>query len=142
MTASEVLVPSAFGVLMVAAAAHRADGVGLWVAAAALAAVLIGCRLRPAAAAAVVLTVATVVLAEPTPMYAVLAGLGACAYLVTRHGAVTLPTTLGAVGFAALASLAVAVPLRLPWLPLAAPLALLGGYLLAVRPYLAPKPDR
>jgi hypothetical protein len=68
-------------------------------------------------------------------MHTVLAGLAATAYLVLRHSTATVPTMLFAVGFAGAVALAVAVPVYLPWLPLIAPLALLAGYLLALRPF-------
>ena len=142
MTAGSVklLLPSAFGVLMVAAAAHRAEGSALAVAAAAVAlvAVLAARWLRPAATVAVLLTMLTVVIADAAPMYTALAGLAATAYLVLRHGAgrATAPTMLAAVGFAAVGTVAVALPVQVPWLPLAAPLALLAGYLLSLTPFL------
>lgn len=134
----KLLLPSAFGVLMVGAAAHRADPTALIVAAAALVAVLIAAWLRPAATVAVILTVVTVVLGDPAPMYTALAGLAATAYLVLRHGAgrISTPTTFAAVGFAAAATVAVEVPVEVPWLPLAAPLVLLAGYLLSLGPLL------
>ena len=136
----KLLLPSAFGVLMVGAAAYRADTFVLLVAAAALGAVLVGWWWRPAATVAVFLTVITVTLAEPAPMYTALAGLSATAYLVLRHGAgrMTAPTAFAAAGFTAVATVAVAVPVQVPWLPLAAPLVLLAGYLLALKPFLAP----
>ena len=134
----KLLLPSAFGVLMVAAAAHRAEGSALAVAAVALAAVLAALWLRPAATVAVLLTMLTVVIADAAPMYTALAGLAATAYLVLRHGAgrATAPTMLAAVGFAAVGTVAVALPVQVPWLPLAAPLALLAGYLLSLKPFL------
>ncbi len=143
MTAQSVkaLLPSAFGVLMVAAAAHRADGSALTVAAAvaALVAVLAAGWLRQAATVAVLLTMLTVVVADTAPLYTALAGLAGTAYLVLRHsaGRATAPTMLAAVGFAAVGTIAVALPVQMPWLPLAAPLALLAGYLLSLRPFLA-----
>ncbi|MCH9736326.1 MAG: hypothetical protein K0U78_17530 [Actinomycetia bacterium] len=124
---------------MVAAVGHRAGPPALIVAAAALAAVLVSGWLRPAATVAVLLTVFSVVLAEPEPMYTALAGLAATVYLVLRHGTggVTAPTMFAAVGFAAVVTVAVALPVQVPWLPLAAPLVALAGYLLAIRPFLA-----
>ncbi len=135
----KLLLPSAFGVLMVAAAAHRAEGSALAVATVALVAVLAAGWLRPAATVAVLLTMLTVVIADAAPMYAALAGLAGTAYLVLRHGAgrATAPTMLAAVGFAAVGTVAVALPVQVPWLPLAAPLALLAGYLLSLTPFLA-----
>lgn len=133
------LLPSAFGVLMVGAAAQRAAGTALIVAGAALVAVLAAVWLRPMATAAVLLAVLTVVLAAPAPVYTALAGLAATAYLVLRHGtgSVTAPTMIAAVAFAIVATVTVVLPVEVPWLPLAAPLALLAGYLLALKPFLA-----
>ncbi len=136
---AKLLLPTAFGVLMVGAAGHRASPPALILTAAALAAVLVAGWLRPAATVAVLLTVFTVVLADPAPMYTALAGLAATAYLVLRHGTggATAPTMFAAVGFAAVVTVAVAVPVQVPWLPLAAPLVVLAGYLLSLRPFLA-----
>ncbi|WP_335333906.1 hypothetical protein [Mycobacterium kyogaense] len=77
------------------------------------------------------------VLADTPPLASALSGLAATAYLVTRHDAATVPTMSCAVGFAATAALVLAVPVELPWIPLAAPLVLLAAYLLAVRPFVA-----
>lgn len=132
----KALLPLVFGVVMVGAAARTGDGWALAAAAAALAAVAGGIWWRPAAGVAVGLTMLTVVLAAPAPLDTTLAGLAATAYLVTRHDAATVPTMTAAVGFATVTALVVAVPVEMPWLPLAAPLMLLAGYLLAVRPYL------
>ena len=135
---AQLLLPSAFGVLMVGAAAQGAGPPALVVATAALVAVLVAGRWRPAATVAVLLSVITVVLADPAPMYTALAGLAATAYLVLRHGTnlATVPTMFAAVGFAAVLTIAVAIPVQVPWLPLAAPLVLLAGYLLSLKPFL------
>lgn len=132
------LLPGAFGVLMVAAAAHGADRRALVVAGAALVAVLAAGWLRPIASVAVLLTVLTVVLADPGPMYAALAGLSGAAYLVLRHGdgAAGAPSMIAAVGFAVVGTVAIAVPVAVPWLPMAAPLVLLAAHLLALKPLL------
>ncbi|MDZ4265251.1 MAG: hypothetical protein U1D00_06055 [Mycobacterium sp.] len=132
----KLLLPSAFGVLMVGAGAYRADGAALIPAAAALIAVLIAGWWRPAAIVAVLLTVLTIVLADPAPLYTALAGLAATAYLILRHGDPTRPTMLFAVAFATTAAVAVVTPVSVAWLPLAAPLVLLAGYLLALKPFL------
>lgn len=136
---SNMLLPWAFGVLMLGAAAHRAHGAELWLPALGVLAVVVGSWVRAAATAAVLLAVALAVIADPTPMFTALAGLAAAAYLVTREGriAVTTPTVLGAVAFTAGATVAVALPVDVVWLPLAAPLVLLAAYLLALRPFLA-----
>lgn len=139
MSVVEVLLANVFGVLMVGAASYGADGAALGVAAAALLAVLVGAWLRSAATGAALLTVLTLVLADPAPLYAALAGLAATAYLVLRHGAggVSAPTMFFAVGCTALITVAVVLPIHVRWLPLAAPLVLLTAYLLVLRPFLA-----
>jgi hypothetical protein len=47
------------------------------------------------------------------------------------------PTVVGAVGFSFAGLVATSFPLQLPWLPLAAPLAVLAIYVLATRPFLS-----
>ncbi|MGD9621660.1 MAG: hypothetical protein AB7G47_15635 [Mycolicibacterium sp.] len=135
---TKTLLPSAFGVLMVGAAAHRADPPALVVAVAALIAVLMAGWVRTAATLAVVLTLGTVVFADPAPMYTVLAGLAATGFLTLVHsaGRAAATTMLAAAGFAALATVMVVIPLHVPWLPMLAPLAVLAGYLLALSPIL------
>jgi hypothetical protein len=129
------LLPLAFGVFMVGAAAYRADTAATIAAAGALGAVVLSVWVRQAATVAVLLALVTVVLAEPAPMHTVLAGLAAASYLVLRHTDPTVPTMLFTVGFAGAAAVVVALPVHVPWLPLVAPLALLAGYLLALRPF-------
>ncbi|BBY18421.1 hypothetical protein [Mycolicibacterium litorale] len=133
----KALAPTVFGVLMVAAVGYRADGPALLAAVAALTAVGVSVWWRPAATVAVLLTVGTAVLDADAPMATALAGLAAAAYLVLRHGEgrATPPTMVGAVAFALAATAAVVVPVDVAWLPLAAPLALLAGYVLALRPF-------
>ncbi|OBG67230.1 hypothetical protein A9X05_11465 [Mycobacterium sp. E3298] len=135
----------AFGLLMVGLAADGSHGpaVAAWVAA--LIAVAGGAVYRPAATLAVLLVVATIALSDPPLVFVALSGLCAAAYLVCRHaagasaGAVlgSWPTVVGAVGFTFAGLVATAFPLQLPWLPLAAPLAALAVYVLAVRPFLS-----
>lgn len=134
MTA-KLLPATAFGLTMVAAAAYRVHGHGAVAAAAALAAVVVSVCWRPAATVAVLLAVLTIVLSDGAPMHTLLAGLAAAVYLVLRHTKPTAPTAFFAVGFAAAAAVVVALPVQLPWLPLVAPLALLAGYLLALKPF-------
>ncbi|MBB2769762.1 hypothetical protein [Mycolicibacterium monacense] len=137
----KALLPSVFGVLMVAAVGYRADGPALVTAVAALVAVTVSVWWRPAAVVAVVLTVSAVVLAPSAPMSTALAGLAAAAYLVLRHNdrhgeaRATPPTMVAAVAFALTATAVVALPVDIPWLPLAAPVALLVGYVLTLRPF-------
>ncbi|OAN36071.1 hypothetical protein [Mycolicibacterium iranicum] len=133
---TRTLLPQAFGILMVGAAAYRAEGPSLVIAAVAVVAVVVSVWWRPAATAAVLLVVATVVVADSAPMHTLLAGLAAAVYLVLRHTDPTVPTMAFAVGFAGAVAVAVALPVQVPWLPLAAPLALLGAFLLVLRPFL------
>jgi hypothetical protein len=135
---ARLLLPLAFGVFMVGAAAYRADTAALVSAGTALGAVALSVWVRPAATLAVLLAVVTVVLADPAPMHTVLTGLAAAAYLVLRHTDPTLTTMAFAVGFAAAAAVVVALPVHVPWLPLIAPLALLAGYLLSLKPFVGP----
>ncbi len=135
----------AFALLMVGLAADGSHGlaVGAW--AAALVAVVAGTAFRPAATLAVLLSAATIVLSDPPVVYVALSGLCAAAYLVCRHavgasaGVVigSRPTAVGAIGFTVAGWVAASFPLQLPWLPLAAPLAALAVYVLAVRPFLS-----
>ncbi|PXX13027.1 hypothetical protein [Mycolicibacterium moriokaense] len=131
-------VSTAFGLVMVASAAVQADRPGVIAAVAATAAVLAGSVFRPAATIAVLLTVSVIVLADVPPLLTATSGLCAAAYLVLRHtAAVTAPTVVGAVGFTAAGLAAAALPIQLPWVPLAAPLAVLLLYVLVTRPFWA-----
>ncbi len=131
----------AFGLLMVAAAGIGVRaGLGFVAVALAALAVLAGIVWRPIATLAVLLTVAVLVLTEPPPMLSAVSGLAATAYLVFRYasaGVVTVsPTTMVAAVSFTLVGLATTVfPLRLPWLPLLAPLGVLGIFVLATRPF-------
>lgn len=133
----KALLPTVFGVVMVAAVAYRADGAALLAAVTALAAVGVSVWWRPAATVAVLCTVLAATLDATAPMATAVAGLAAAAYLVLRHGdgRATPPTTVGAVGFALAAAATVVFPVDVAWLPLAAPLALLAVYVLALRPF-------
>lgn len=129
---------TAFGFVMVAAAALAADGPALAAAVLAASVVLVGNVFRPAATLAVLIDVAVIVLADAPPMLAALSGLCAAAYLVLRHTATaTAPTVLGAVGFAIAGLVAVSIPIQLPWVPLVAPVAVLVIYVLMTRPFWA-----
>jgi len=127
---------TAFGLLMVAAAAVAADDAALVLAALATLAVLVGNVFRPAATLAVLLAAAALVLNESPAMLAALAGLCAACHLVLRHSAaITAPTVIGAVGFTALSLAAVTLPLELPWAPLLAPLSVVALVALVTRPF-------
>jgi hypothetical protein len=131
----------AFGLLMVAAAAIGTRGPTLAMVAVAVAAVVVGARVAAAATVAVGCTVVLIVLADPPPIAAALAGLGATAYLVLRHTAhadesVVWPTVAGAVGLSVVATTAVLIPADVAWLPLVAPVAVLAVYVIVTRPFL------
>lgn len=135
---------AAFGLLMVGLVADGSHGPAVATWAAALIAVAGGAVFRPAATLAVLLSVATIALSDPPLVFVALSGLCAAAYLVCRHatgasaGAMlgSWPTAVGAVSFTFVGLVATSFPLQLPWLPLAAPLAALAVYVLALRPYL------
>lgn len=131
------------GLLMVAAAGEDAVGPARGAALLAVIAVAGGAVFRPAATLAVLLTVSVIVLANPAATSAAASGLAATAYLVLRHaaatraglGSVSVPTMVAAVGFTFAGLVATAFPLQVPWLPLAAPLAVVAIYLLVTRPF-------
>jgi hypothetical protein len=133
---SALALSTAFGLVMVAAAAVQADGVAVFAAGAAAVVVLIGTVLRPAATLAVLLTVAVVVLANAAPALTALSGLSAAAYLVLRHtGTVATPTIIGATAFTAAGLAATSIPVQLPWAPLVAPIAVVVLYVMITRPF-------
>jgi hypothetical protein len=130
-----------FGLLMAAAAAVHADTRGSVAAALGVLAVLFGLRYQAAVTLAVLLVIAAVVLSNPPPLFAALSGLSAAAYLVLRHAAdsgvvtTTRPTVIGMVGFTLVGTIATMVPVSVPWLPLAAPLAVVSIFLLVTLPF-------
>lgn len=129
---------TAFGLVMVAAAAVGADDAALAAAGLAVVAVLVGSVFRPVATLAVLLTAAALVLDDASAMLAALSGLCAAGYLVLRHtAAITAPTIIGAVGLSAVVLSAVALPVELPWAPLVAPVAVLTLVVFATRPFWA-----
>ncbi len=133
------------GLLMVGSAAVGSHRFAVAASVAALLAVGVGMAFRPAATLAVLLAVATVLVSGPAPMLVALSGLSAAAYLVCRYsvgepaGVVmgSWPTAIAAVGFTFAGLVATSFPLQLPWLPLAAPLAVLAIYVVAARPFLS-----
>ena len=129
-------VSAGFGAVMVGAAAVDTRGPALIAAAAAAVAVLAGLYLRAAATAAVLAVVCAIVLSEPQPMLAALSGLSAAAYLVLRHATITRPTVIGLVGFTAVGVVATtAGTAGLSWLPLLAPVAAVVLFLLLTGPF-------
>ncbi len=131
---------TAFGLLMVAAAAVGADRAAGVAAALAVGALVVGLRYRAAATLSVLIVVAVIVLSDPPALYAALSGLSAAGYLVLRHAAslgvvtTTRPTVLGMVGFTLVGVVATMVPATLPWLPLVAPVAALAIFVVATLP--------
>jgi len=133
---------TAFGLLMVASTALVAEGPSLVGAALAVVAVLFGIRFAGAATLAVMISVVVALLADAPPMSTALAGVAAAAYLVLRYSnsvesVVTAPTAVGALGFSAIGLGATVIPVSVPWLPLAAPVAVLVSYVIVVKPLLA-----
>ena len=133
---------AAFGLLMVAATALVAEGPALVGAGLAVVAVAFGIRFAGAATLAVMISVVVALLADAPPMSTALAGVAAAAYLVIRHSnsvesVVTAPTAVGALGFSAIGLGATVIPVSVPWLPLAAPVAVLVSYMIVVKPLLA-----
>lgn len=134
---------SAFGLVMAAAAGLQTTGQALVLAAVSAVAVLAAIAVRIAATAAVMSSAAAIVLSSAPPMLAALAGLSAACYLVLRHtegGATRVigasaPAMLAALGFTFVGVLAASLPFELPWLPLLAPLAVFGIYVLVTRPF-------
>ena len=137
------LLSTGFGLVMVAAAGFQTTGLAFVFAVAAAVGVLTGIVVRAAATVAVLFAAAAVVVSEAPPMLAALAGLTAACYLVLRYtegGAARLigasaPTMLAALGFSFVGVLAASFPFTVPWLPLLAPLAVFGIYVLATRPF-------
>ena len=133
-----------FGFVMVASADVGSHGLAFAAGVLALIAVGVGMVYRPAATLAVLLCVGTIAVSNPMPALTALSGLCAAAYLVCRHsvgtpfGAVvgSGATIVAALGFTFVGLVAMLFPLQLPWLPLAAPLAVLAIYVLATRPFL------
>jgi hypothetical protein len=128
------------GLLMVALATVGSQGPVLVAAGAGAVAVGLATVFRPAATLAVLLTVVVIVASDPSNVLAAMSGLCAAAYLVCRHadGAVVAgsgPSTVAAVGFTFAGLVATSFPLQVPWLPLAAPLAVLAIYVLVTRPF-------
>lgn len=137
------LLSTAFGLVMVAAAGFQTDGLALVLAMLAAVAVLAGIALRVAATVAVLLAAAAIVVSDAPPMLAALAGLSAACYLVLRYteggstrvvGA-SAPAMIAALGFTFVGVLAASFPFELPWLPMLAPLAVFGIYVLVTRPF-------
>jgi hypothetical protein len=136
----------AFGLLMVAAAAVGTRGPSLVVVAVAVAAVVVAIRVTAAATVSVGCSVVLIVLTDPPPIVAALAGLSAAAYLVLRHTAqveesLAWPTVAGAVGLSAVGMTAALVPTDVPWLPLVAPVAVLAVYAIVTRPFVPGRTD-
>ncbi len=129
----------AFGLVMVAAGALRADQSALVASAAGLLAVILGIGFSAAATVAVAATVVALALSDPSPVLAAVGGLAAVCYLVLRHTraeTISTPTVVGAIGITVVALLGTAVPM-IPWVPLVAPLAALAIYVAVVAPLLS-----
>jgi len=137
------LFSAVFAALMVVAAAWPAGQAGFAAVAPATLAVLVAVFSRPAAAVAVLLTVAAVALVDTPPLFAAASGLGAAAYLVTRHAAdrggvaITVPAATALVGFTVTGLIATTIPLRMTWAPLLAPAVVVAILVLVGAPLLS-----
>jgi hypothetical protein len=137
-------VSTVFGLLMVGSAVVGSHGLAVVAGAAAVLAVGVGIVFRPAATLAVLLSGFVIAVSNPSHVLVALSGLCAAGYLVCRYAAGmpagivmgSWPTIIAAVGFTFAGLVATSFPLQLPWLPLAAPLAVLAIYVLATRPFL------
>lgn len=129
---------SAFGLLMVAAVALQADAPALIAALVAAAAVLVSVQFPRAATVAVVACAAAIGFSDASPLLCVLAGLNATCYLLLCHAggraSITGPTIACVLAASAVGLVATTVPTHLPWVPLAAPLAVFGLYVIVVQP--------
>jgi hypothetical protein len=134
-------VSTGFGLLMAAVTAAGMHGPAVVAATVAVIAVLAGVKFRPAATLAVLLAVSAIALANTAPLLVAVSGFSAAAYLVLRYtAAVTATTLIAALGFTFVGLVATAFPLHVPWLPLLAPLAAFGCYVLVTRPFLGDEP--
>ncbi|MDT5068525.1 MAG: hypothetical protein QOK02_4680 [Mycobacterium sp.] len=131
-----------FGLLMVAATAVRGDEIALICAGLAALALVVGIRYLSCATLSVLLVVVSMVMSDPPPLVAALAGLSAGAYLVIRHAAeagvvtTTRPTVIGMVAFTVVGIVATTTPMSVPWLPLLAPPAVVVIFILVMVPFL------
>lgn len=133
---------TSFGLLMVLSAAGPGGIPARIAAALALVAVAVGVVYRPSAALAVIATAAALALSETSVLFTAACGLSATAYLLIRFsvpapagiGVATMtgPTAIGMVGFTMAAVAAAIVPWRPAWVPLLAPVLVLGIVVLIV----------
>ncbi len=142
-----LLFSTVFGALMVVAAAGPGTPT-LIAAALALVAVAAGVFYRPAAVLAVLAAVAALGLSDPPVLSAAVSGLSATAYLVIRHAAgsdvvtTTAPTVTCMLGFTVGAVAAGLLPWRLAWVPLLAPVVVVGIVVAAGTGLFRPDPVR
>ena len=70
--------------------------------------------------------------------YCLRSGLNAACYLLLRHGggreSITQATIVAVLTSSALGLVATSIPIRLPWVPLAAPLAVFVVFVIVVQP--------
>ncbi|MBF6299767.1 hypothetical protein IU459_19800 [Nocardia amamiensis] len=125
------------GVLLVASVALLEP----WVGVPALVLVALGWWYRPVAVCAVLLALGLLAVADAGILASAATGLVATTYLLNAatvtapHGVVptTIPSVVGAVGFAAVAVGAGLIPLRLSWAPLVAPVLIVVLFALVIQ---------
>lgn len=129
---ASLLFSTFFGLVMVLAAAGTSRGAAWIGAVIALAAVLAGLFHRVFAAVAVLATAGVLAWSGAPVLVAAGCGLSATAYLVSRfRAALTGPTVLGMAAFSLVALAAALVPWRPAWVPLLAPVIVVGIVVLA-----------
>ncbi|WP_067471203.1 hypothetical protein [Nocardia amamiensis] len=125
------------GVLLVASVALLEP----WVGVPALILVALGWWYRPMAVCAVLLALGVLTVADAGVLASAATGLVATTYLLNAatvtapHGVVptTIPSVVGAVGFAAVAVGAALIPLHLSWTPLVAPILIVVLFALVIQ---------
>lgn len=125
------------GILLVTAVTLMTPVAGI----AAVVLVVLGWWFRVAAVAAVLLVVGVLTAADTGVLAAAATGLVATTYLLNTANVkapagvvpTTLPSVLGAVAFTAVAVVAALLPLRLAWVPIAAPILVILLYTLIIQ---------
>lgn len=137
---ARALLAAVFGLLMVLAAADE-----LVVLACTAVLVVVGLRVRALAVLAVLVVIGILAFTEPSPALTMLCGLAAVLYLLAAYplswppqvNALRYEVIAPALVFGCVALLAASIPAaRSSWLPLAAPVAVVLIYVLALRPFI------
>lgn len=138
------LVAAALGLLMVMTAVNGLPKYVVPVSICVSVLVLVGIRIRMVATLAVLFVIGIVALGDASSLFSMLSGLAAVTYLLAAYP-LRWPSTVNALRyevivpallFGCAALLAAAIPVgRSSWLPLAAPVAVVGIYVLTLWPF-------